>query len=333
MRHIPDQLETLRQASAGQGPLYALMDGALASELQAVLIEHQPRLDYLPLFLGDDKGSLAPVSPYLIRINNFDDNLLWWLLDEGQGKSWGVYLCSQAELTALHHHLFCLLSMRGLEGEKLYFRYYDPRVLRPFWKALNQEEQNRLMGPMQTILVEDEKEPGFWAYRRPKDMEPPPYPPAPNDWTTLPEPWWKLTQTQWDAISDGTQVMRLWKRVADQYPMLLDYAIYSCPTYSLTKPSEEIGQYLIKKAIRQAVQSGAKTDDGIFAYIGLMLHVAPQFMKMRELHHIHDMPAHTLDEYFPQLLSQLLDSNSIIVPKKIWMKQWRILGVLENANG
>ena len=244
MRHIPDQLETLRQASAGQGPLYALMDGALASELQAVLIEHQPRLDYLPLFLGDDKGSLAPVSPYLIRINSFDDNLLWWLLDEGQGKSWGIYLCSQTELTALHHHLFCLLSVRGLEGEKLYFRYYDPRVLRPFWKALTKEEQNRLMGPIQTILVEDEKEPGFWAYRRPKELEVPPYPPAPNDWTELPEPWWQINQVQHQALMDGF-LHNFLRRFADHLAKIRDVLR---PDYQFDFHSKEFIDILTKQA-------------------------------------------------------------------------------------
>ena len=259
MRHIPDQLETLRQASAGQGPLYALMDGALAPELQAVLIEHQPRLDYLPLFLGDDKGSLAPVSPYLIRINNFDDNLLWWLLDEGQGKSWGIYLCSQAELTALHHHLFCLLSVRGLEGEKLYFRYYDPRVLRPFWKALTKEEQNRLMGPIQTILVEDEKEPGFWAYRRPKELEMPPYPPAPNDWTQLPEPWWEINQVQHKALMDDLLqnfLRRFANYLAETRDMLRPGYIFNFHS------NEYIG--VLRKQAHYFMQQGFKSEDELF---------------------------------------------------------------------
>ena len=130
-RPIPDQLDSLRRASAGQGQLFALMDASLAPELPAAIIEHKPRLDYVPLYIGDGKGSLLPISPYLVKLS-LDDDLLWWLLDEGQGKSWGIYLCSQAELTSLQHHLFCLLSVRGLEGDKLYFRYYDPRVLRPF---------------------------------------------------------------------------------------------------------------------------------------------------------------------------------------------------------
>ena len=221
MRHIPDQLDNLRQASAGQGPLYALMDGALAPELQAALIEHQPRLDYTPLFLGDEQGTLAAVSPYLVRFNSLDDNLMWWLLDEGQGKSWGIYLCSQAELTALHHHLFCLLSVRGLEGEKLYFRYYDPRVLRPFWSALTEEEQNQFMGPIQTILVENERAPGFGAYHRPKDREQSPYPPPPEDWTELPEPWWGINQVQHEALMEGVLRNFLW-RFADHLAEMRD---------------------------------------------------------------------------------------------------------------
>ena len=282
MRHIPAQLETLRQASAGQGILYALMDGVLAPELQAALIEHQPRLDYLALFLGDEQGTLAPVCPYLVRFNDFDDGLMWWLLDEGQGKSWGVYLCSQADLTALHHHLFCLLSVRGLEGEKLYFRYYDPRVLRPFWQVLTDEERNRFLGPIQTILVEDEKEPGFWAYRRPQGMEPPPYPPAPNDWTELPEPWWRITPVQHQALMDGV-LHNFLRRFADYVSRTRDELR---PDLNVDFHTQEY-QAILEKQARYFMQHGFESEGELHEALkwiqvfGLNLHT-PRIKKIVE---------------------------------------------------
>lgn len=201
-RPLPKQLHSLRQAGSEHGYLHALMDASLTPELPEKLIQHKPQLDYLPLFLGDEAASLAAISPYLMRLE-FDDPLLWWLLDEGADKAWGIYLCSNAELTALHHHLFSLLAVRDLQGDTLWFRYYDPRVLKPFWRALNDEEKNRFLGPIECLIILDTPQQGLWAYQRPQGKKQPDYPPAPEDWNSLPEPWWQLTQTQHKALVDG----------------------------------------------------------------------------------------------------------------------------------
>ena len=103
-----------------------------------------------------------------MRFNSLDDNLMWWLLDEGQGKSWGIYLCSQAELTALHHHLFCLLSVRNLEGEKPYFRYYDPWVLRKFLPSCSRRQLRTFFGAYREGLDESARDASVWARRRGK---------------------------------------------------------------------------------------------------------------------------------------------------------------------
>ena len=96
-------------------------------------------------------------------------------------------------------HLYSLTAVK-LDGESVQFRYYDPRVLRPFWQVLNPEEKNQLMGPIECLIVEDEQQRGFWAYQRPKDLKPPPYPPTPKDWTSLPEPWWTIIEPQQQAL-------------------------------------------------------------------------------------------------------------------------------------
>jgi hypothetical protein len=297
MRHIPEQLETLRQASANQGPLYALMDGALVPELQAALIEHQPPLEYIPLFLGDERGTLAPVSPYLVLFNSFDDSLMWWLLDEGQGKSWGIYLCSQVALTELHHHLFTLLAVRGLEGEKLYFRYYDPRVLRPFWEALTQEEKNRFMGPIQTLLVEDEKEPGFWAYRRPKALKPPPYPPAPEDWTELPEPWWEINQAQHEALMEGF-LHNFLRRFADYLSKTRDELR---PDLKVDFHSKEY-QAMLEKQARYFMAQGFETE--------LELTQALEYVQVFNLN-LRD-----------ERVRKVIEDQSMVVKKRLGIMEW-----------
>ena len=201
MPRIPENHSALSSACQGQGQLYALMDGAIVPDLEAKILAHRPVLDHMPLLLGDAMASFAPISPRLIRLT-LDDELLWWLLEEGKAASWGIYLCSNADMSALYHHLYSLTAVK-LDGESVQFRYYDPRVLRPFWQVLNLEEQNQLMGPIECMIVEGEQQPGFWAYQRPEELDRPPYPPTPKDWISLPEPWWTITELQHRALTES----------------------------------------------------------------------------------------------------------------------------------
>lgn len=243
-RHsIPDQKHNLHQASAGQGQLYALIDGAIAPDLEANILAHRTPLDHMPLLLGDALASFAPISPRLIRLT-LDDDLLWWLLDEGQAASWGIYLCSNADMSTLYHHLYSLTAVRNLDGESVQFRYYDPRVLRPFWQVLNPEERHAFMGPITCMIVEDEQKPGFWAYQGPKDLEPPPFPPTPKDWTSLPEPWWQITAIQHQALTEYV-LQRFLRRFADYLVKKRDELR---PDLKIDFHSEEYQQDLTQKA-------------------------------------------------------------------------------------
>jgi len=251
---ISKRYQALQRACAGQGKLFALMDGAIAPDLEAKILAHRPVLDHMPLLLGDALASFAPISPRLIRLS-FDDDLLWWLLDEGQAESWGIYLCSNANMSALYHHLYSLTAVRNLDGENVQFRYYDPRVLRPFWQVLNPTERNQLLGPIECMIVEDEQQPGFWAYQRPKDLEPPPLPPTPNDWTSLPEPWWQITPIQQQALTDDL-LRRFLRRFADHLAETRDVLR---PDLKIDFHSEEYQKDLTKKA-RYFMQHGFETE-------------------------------------------------------------------------
>ena len=41
------------------------------------------------------------------------------------------------------------------EGKKLYFRYYDPRVLREYLPTCNEEELAAFFGPVVSYMMED----------------------------------------------------------------------------------------------------------------------------------------------------------------------------------
>ena len=253
MPRIPENYRALSSACKGQGQLYALMDGAIVPDLEAKILAHRPVLDHMPLLLGDAMASFAPISPRLIRLT-LDDELLWWLLEEGQAASWGIYLCSNADMSALYHHLYSLTAVT-LDGESVQFRYYDPRVLRPFWQVLNLEEQNQLMGPIECMIVEGEQQPGFWAYQRPEELKPPPYPPTPKDWTSLPEPWWTITEPQQRALT-ASVLQQFLKRFTDHMAETRDVLQ---PDLRIDFHSEDYQKDLTKKA-RYFMQHGFESE-------------------------------------------------------------------------
>ena len=82
--------------------------------------------------------------------------LLEALVKEGWGKSWAVYLSSPSDLQEVRRHLRHFLQVKLPSGEQVYFRFYDPRVMRVFLPTCTPEDTTQFFGPIQNYLVEDE---------------------------------------------------------------------------------------------------------------------------------------------------------------------------------
>lgn len=140
---------------------YAILDGASNPELLKMLWQHEPQ--HLCLYRGELDAEMAQVAPYLVRLlpdSPFTDEVL-----KGWGRHWGIFLFTRADLRALRKHFRTFLIVHGPDGQPLYFRYYDPRVLRVFLPTCNAQEAATLFGPVTRYLMEDE-DPGamvrFW---------------------------------------------------------------------------------------------------------------------------------------------------------------------------
>lgn len=135
-------------------PLYAILDSARDIKILALLMHTKE--EYESLYEGVEGAKLAQVAPYLVRLKP-DSALLEKLVAEGWGKSWGVYLICDLGFRELRHHLRHFLQVQLPSGEQVYFRYYDPRVLRVFLPTCTAAETNEFFGPIKYYLVEDEK--------------------------------------------------------------------------------------------------------------------------------------------------------------------------------
>jgi pSer/pThr/pTyr-binding forkhead associated (FHA) protein len=143
--------ELLRLLTSSSEPLFALLDAARDRGVLSLL--HSSKETYQSLYEGAKGEDLASVAPYLVSCPK-DCALLPKLIDTAWGESWGVYLTCAQPFAEVRKHLRRFLRVESNDGEKLYFRFYDPRVLRVYIPTCTPEERTEFFGPLSSYLVE-----------------------------------------------------------------------------------------------------------------------------------------------------------------------------------
>jgi pSer/pThr/pTyr-binding forkhead associated (FHA) protein len=134
-------------------PLYALLDAAREPSVLKVILECKE--EYQSLYEGPQGAQLAHFAPYLIRVPQ-KSPLLETLVQRAWSKSWGVFLTCDKPLKDLRTHFRHFLTVKLPDGQQVYFRYYDPRVLRLFLPTCLPEETTQFFGPVKQFLIEAE---------------------------------------------------------------------------------------------------------------------------------------------------------------------------------
>jgi hypothetical protein len=131
--------------------LYALLDAAREPSVVR-LLERVPETSE-SLYEGEKARELAPYAPYLVEIPG-DSPLLAELARGSFEKSYCVYLTSTKPFDEVRRHLRHFLMVMTEDGKEVYFRFYDPRVLRVFLPTCTPEEVRQFFGPIQSFWVE-----------------------------------------------------------------------------------------------------------------------------------------------------------------------------------
>lgn len=137
--------------AGGPDLVYAILDGARDPGIHPAVTGSG--LPHRCLFSGDLSKELAAAAPYLVQLKRRDDSARR-LAGRGWGQSWGVFLASPASLEELRRHFRRLLRVEGPQRQTLYFRYYDPRVLRVFLPTCNEGELRLVFGPVSRFMME-----------------------------------------------------------------------------------------------------------------------------------------------------------------------------------
>jgi hypothetical protein len=133
--------------------IFAVLDGASVPDLRMSL--HQYQAEYVCLYRGELAPDMAEVAPYLVRLESKAE-FTNWIIRRGWGNHWGIFLESPASLQELRRHYRRFLIVYNEQGTPLYFRYYDPRVLRVYLLTCNELELQLLFGPVIRYYSEGE---------------------------------------------------------------------------------------------------------------------------------------------------------------------------------
>jgi hypothetical protein len=133
--------------------VFALVDGASVEGLLDRLYEDRP--EYFCLWRGELAPDMAEVAPYLVELGP-ESAFTQWVLEKGWGNHWGIFAVSHDYLRALRQHFRRFTMVYDPDGKPLYFRFYDPRVLRVFLPTCTAEEIEEFFGPVLFYALEDE---------------------------------------------------------------------------------------------------------------------------------------------------------------------------------
>ena len=132
--------------------LYAILDACDAPSVPERL-RGLPETKARSLFKGSVNESLSGIAPYLVEVT---PETLMWISTELWREPWGIFAVPRVEsagdLGALWSHFRKLLMVQS-DGQWLYFRFYDPRVLPNFLHSCGPEQAAGVFGPCSMLGV------------------------------------------------------------------------------------------------------------------------------------------------------------------------------------
>jgi pSer/pThr/pTyr-binding forkhead associated (FHA) protein len=142
-------------------PLFAILDAARDTKLLQLLRIHDEV--YYSLYDGNEGEKLAEVAPYLVELPRASP-LTQALVREHWGNSFGCFLYSAADFKTVRRQLRKFLMVEGADHKSMYFRFYDPRVLRSFLPTCTPAECTEFFGPIARFVTEAEQPGALWLF-------------------------------------------------------------------------------------------------------------------------------------------------------------------------
>lgn len=112
------------------------------------------------LYRGGSQESLSGVAPHIFRFAH-PTPFSTYFLKKGWGDSWGILIKSSWPLSELHKHFRKFLLVKTEDGQELYFRFYDPRVLRIFLPTCDATQIREFFGGAIDYFIAEDEDPDY----------------------------------------------------------------------------------------------------------------------------------------------------------------------------
>lgn len=134
---------------------YILLDAATMEEEIAIAKALNP--NFQCLYLGKKAIELGTVAPFLFSIKPKSPFFDWIITHKDRDK-WGIFLHSDKDFKTVWRHFRKFLIVKTETGKRLFFRFYDPRVLAPFLQTCDNAQLKALFGPINSFLYYSKEE-------------------------------------------------------------------------------------------------------------------------------------------------------------------------------
>jgi hypothetical protein len=149
---IDDRRSVVSFLAQQPGNLCAVIDAARSPIIYPLL--QQCGEPHVPLFtLEGLPEDLKAFAPYLAQLAP-GSVLLQQLVLQGWGDHWCVYLSTPLAFEDVRVHLKKFLMVK-LDDREVFFRFYDPRVLRVYLPAITPHEAERFFGGVRAFFCTD----------------------------------------------------------------------------------------------------------------------------------------------------------------------------------
>jgi len=139
--------------AARQPGWYAVIDTAQDAGLHALVTGCR---EVQCLVAGEVPDVLAATLPYLVRLDA-DEPLVSRWRTQGAGRGWGIMFDTDLPPDALRLRLKRFLNARLPDGSVVWFRFYDPLVLRTMLRASTPAELAPWFRGIAGFVVEGER--------------------------------------------------------------------------------------------------------------------------------------------------------------------------------
>ncbi len=145
--------ETGSSGQVASQKMYAIVDGSRQPMIIPVALEAMAsRVSCL--YSGGALSELGDNAAWVVELLP-GESTLRWLLEHGFEKRWFIFASSDLVLESFVRHLKKFTVVKNERGETLFFRFYDPHVLRQYLPMFSDQQRVSFFKNVTKVFFED----------------------------------------------------------------------------------------------------------------------------------------------------------------------------------